>query len=321
MSGRSGGIGPTIPRGSRVAPTRRSRSDGMAGSASRQGLTASRIARSLPGPSGPGRSRRPGASTVSPASSAKPRSSSRRDEAQPVAADPATGRLALAALLEDRGQGRRSRSRRRAGPSRPWSRSRRSRDRARGHSSMIRPSKRARSSASGSQTSTTARPPGARWSARARTRRALGGAGRQHEQRVEGDEREAEATGVGQAQPDDVGLDEGQPVLGRPSRWPVLEPGPASPGRGRRRSPRGRPRPAGPPAGRSRRRSSRIGPLGPLGEREIEVEVARVVGQVEVVQARECRRGRGVGSVERSVEVARVDGQPSQRTRAAGRRA
>ena len=43
-----------------------------------------------------------------------------RDEAQPVAADPAAGRLALAALLEDRGQGDARRWRRRAGPRRPW---------------------------------------------------------------------------------------------------------------------------------------------------------------------------------------------------------
>jgi hypothetical protein len=54
--------------------------------------------------------------------------------------------------------------------------------------------------------------------------------------------------------------------------------------------------------------------VGPIGEREIEVEVAWIVGQVEVVQARECSRGRGVRAAERSVEVARVDGQPSQRT-------
>ncbi len=55
-------------------------------------------------------------------------------------------------------------------------------------------------------------------------------------------------------------------------------------------------------------------PLGPIGEGEIEVEVAGIVGQVQVVQARQCRRGRGVGPVERSVTIVRVDGQPSQRT-------
>jgi hypothetical protein len=51
-------------------------------------------------------------------------------------------------------------------------------------------------------------------------------------------------------------------------------------------------------------------PFGAIGEGEVEVEVAGVIGQVEVVEARESRRGRGVGSI----EPRRVDGQPSQRT-------
>ena len=146
---------------------------------------------------------------------------------------------------------------------------------------------------------------------------ALGGPGRQDEQRVERDEREAEATGIGEAQPDDVRLDEGQPILGGGPAGPFSSPVQHrrieidAGHRVARLGQRDR-QPAGPDAQLEDRA------LGPIGEREIEVEVAGVVGQVEVVQARECRRGRGVGSVERSVEVARVDGQPSQRTRAAG---
>ena len=54
--------------------------------------------------------------------------------------------------------------------------------------------------------------------------------------------------------------------------------------------------------------------VGRVGQREVEVEVAGVVGEVEVVQAREGRRGRGVGSI----RPPGIDGQPSQRTRAAG---
>ena len=50
--------------------------------------------------------------------------------------------------------------------------------------------------------------------------------------------------------------------------------------------------------------------FAPIGQGEVEVEVAGVVGQVQVVQARESRRGRGVGSI----RPPRVDGQPSQRT-------
>ena len=56
--------------------------------------------------------------------------------------------------------------------------------------------------------------------------------------------------------------------------------------------------------------------FGALGEREVEVEVARIVGEVEVVQARQRGRRRGVGSVERG----RFDGQASQRTRPPARR-
>jgi len=39
--------------------------------------------------------------------------------------------------------------------------------------------------------------------------------------------------------------------------------------------------------------------IGPVGQREVKVEIARVVRKVEVVQTGERRRGRGVGSVER----------------------
>ena len=61
--------------------------------------------------------------------------------------------------------------------------------------------------------STTATPPGARWSRQRSERGPLGGAGRQDEQRVQGEEREAEATGVGKVETDEIGLDERQPVL------------------------------------------------------------------------------------------------------------
>jgi hypothetical protein len=50
--------------------------------------------------------------------------------------------------------------------------------------------------------------------------------------------------------------------------------------------------------------------LGAIGKREVEIEIAGVVGKVEVVQARECGRGGGV----RAIELSRVDGQRSQRT-------
>ena len=90
------------------------------------------------------------------------------DETQRVVADPADGRSARRAFLEDRGQvddaGRGVVARRiDLGHRSPVSGSIRS------YSKIIRPSKRARSSASGSQTSTTARPSGARWSASDRT--------------------------------------------------------------------------------------------------------------------------------------------------------
>jgi hypothetical protein len=50
--------------------------------------------------------------------------------------------------------------------------------------------------------------------------------------------------------------------------------------------------------------------LGAIRECQVEVEIARVVDEVEVVLARERRRGGGIGPVERGA----VDRQPSQRT-------
>jgi hypothetical protein len=50
--------------------------------------------------------------------------------------------------------------------------------------------------------------------------------------------------------------------------------------------------------------------LGAIGERQVQVDIARVVDEIEVVQAGERRGGGGVGPVERRV----VDRQPSQRT-------
>ena len=193
---------------------------------------------------------------------------------------------------------------------------------SRGHSRMIRPSNRARSSASGSQTSTTASPPGARWSAIAWRAARWAARGRQDEQRVEGDEREPETAGIGQAEPDDVRLDEGQPVLAGGSAGPrgarpvehrriEVDAGDEVARLGQR---------DGQPAGPDRQLEDRT--VDPVGQREVQVEVARIVGQVEVVQPREGgRRSRrsGRSSDERS------DGQPSQRTRCpasrAGRRA
>ena len=57
-------------------------------------------------------------------------------------------------------------------------------------------------------------------------------------------------------------------------------------------------------------------PVDAVRQRQIQVEVARIVGEIEVVQAREGGRRRGVGSIERRP----VDDQPSQRTRPPSRR-
>ena len=247
-------IGPTIPRGSRGGPTRRSRSaDGHAGAG--QGLDGDAGSRvRCPGPSGPGRSRRRCSSTTSPASSANAAQLVGRDEAQPVAADPAPGRLALAAFLEDRRQGHGRRSPRRAAPSRPWSRS------SPVSGSSARPLEDDPAVEPGQvlgvgqpDVDDGQRRPGARWSASVSEGRPLRGPGRQDQQRVERDEGEPEPAGVGQAQADDVGLDERQAVApsgrrrGRASRARASIAGSRStPVTG------GRPRPAGRPAGRSR---------------------------------------------------------------------
>ena len=155
-----------------------------------------------------------------------------RDEAQPVAPDPASRRPALAALLEDRGQGHR-RGRRvvegrpglghdRAGlrvEARPLE-----------HDPAVEPGQVLRVRQPDVDDRETARrevvgerPEGG----------LLGGPGRQHEQRVERDEREAEPAGVGQPQADEVGLDERQPVRAGGAGARVAGPGRASPGRGR----------------------------------------------------------------------------------------
>ncbi len=102
----------------------------------------------------------------------------------------------------------------------------------------------------------------------------------------------------GQAQPDDVRLDQRQPVLaGSPAhasacsiehRRVEVDAGDVVAGLDQR---------DGQPAGPDRELEDR--PVDPLGEGEIQVEVAGVVGEVEVVQACEGSGGRGVGSVER----------------------
>ena len=145
---------------------------------------------------------------------------------------------------------------------------------------------------------------------------ALGGPGRQHEQRVEGDERQAETAGVGQAQADDVRLDEGQAILAGVAAGPPARPvehgrvevdaGDQVAGLGQR---------DGQPAGPDRELEDRT--LGAIGQREIQVEVARVVDEVEVVQAGQGRRRRRIGPVERQSMVSPPSG--CARRRGAGR--
>ena len=108
------------------------------------------------------------------------------------------------------------------------------------------------------------------------------------EERIEPDDRQPERARLGQAEADEVGLDE-------PDAGPCLQPGGGGP-------------PAGPVehcriaidgrylvtrGGQRHGDPSRAGthledrPAGPRGEGEVEVQVARVVREVEVVQARE----------------------------------
>ena len=123
--------------------------------------------------------------------------------------------------------------------------------------------------------------------------RTLGRPVREHEDRVEGDEGEPEPAGVRQAQPDEVRLDEGQ-VLGRDRpgqcgtrlgprehRWIEIDGrDPVATGRqGHGQAP-----------GPGRELEDR--PAGPLGQGEIEVEVARIVDEIEVVETRQVV-GRG----------------------------
>ena len=74
-----------------------------AGRPLRQGLMAMRIARSLPGPRDPGRSRRRGARRQTGVLREAAQLVG-ADQPEPVAADPATRRAALRRLLEDRGR-------------------------------------------------------------------------------------------------------------------------------------------------------------------------------------------------------------------------
>ena len=236
-----------------------------------------------------------------------------RDEPEPVAPDPAADRLALTALLEDRRQGD-----------------------ARGRGIVLGGGdlgndgaglrveawpfeadpavEPARSVASGSQTSTTARPPGARWSAIARSaaRCAARVGSTSSEFRAMNARPNCGSPGrrVRRCRP--------RPGSGGPrrhSRGPIACPG--EHGRvdvdagdlvarlGQR---------DGQPPGPDRELEDRA--VGAVGQREVEVEVARVVDEVEVVEACQRGRGRGVGAVERRG----VDGQPSQRTRPPSRR-
>ena len=183
----------TKPTG--AASARKSRSAGRAVRTSGRavGLRATRIARSLPGPSGSQVVVAGELLDVEPGVLGHRAQLVGADEPQRVAPDPADRRLARRALP------RRSWSGRRppvvgvvAGPPRPSSRAWPVSGSRRSYSRISRPSKRARSSASGSQTSTTARPPGARWRGHRPERLALGVAGREQEQRVEGDERRAD---------------------------------------------------------------------------------------------------------------------------------
>ena len=135
-------------------------------------------------------------------------------------------------------------------------------------------------------------------------RRPLRAARLEHQERVEGDEREAVSARVGQPQTDEVGLDErrGVPSTSPPGgrraaagavehRRVEVDAGDPVAGRGER---------DGQPAGPDRELEDRA--AGPLGEREVQVEVARVVDEVEVVQPREGGGGPGsrassIGSV------------------------
>ena len=141
-------------------------------------------------------------------------------------------------------------------------------------------------------------------------RRLLGRTGCQDQERIERDEGQTVGPGVGQGQPDDIGLDQGQPVGRRAplrSRSCPIKHGRIEIDTGHR------------VAGLSQRDRQSTGadgkfedrPVDPVCKREIEVEVVGVVDQIEIVQARQRAGGRRI----RAPEIGRVDDQASQRTR------
>ena len=168
---------------------------------------------------------------------------------------------------------------------------------SRSHSSETRPSKRDQVARGRLPRIDTARPPGARRSAIAGRSVAAGARAGEQQDRVQGDEREAE--GASRPRPGSPPRRRGRP---RPSsrrsaaaglrRRPAAVRGRASRDRCRRPRRAGRPRPAG--------RASRPRPdrelddrsADPLRQGAIQVEVAGILGEVEVVEARQRRRAR-----------------------------
>jgi hypothetical protein len=102
------------------------------------------------------------------------------------------------------------------------------------------------------------------------------------------------AAGVGQAQPDEVGLEEREPVrtaMSAGATAGTIEHGRVDVDGGHLMTGLGeRDREAA-----AARRELEDRAVGALGQREIEVQVARVVDEVEVVQPREGGRGLGIG--------------------------
>ena len=229
-----------------------------------------------PVPAPPGRSRRRAVSTSRPASSAQPRSSSAETRRSAVAADPAAWRLALPRLLEHRGQrdrGGRGVVLRRC---RPWSRVAPVSGSCRGHSRMTRPSNRARSSASGSQTSTTATPPGARCSARARIAARCAARSGSTRSELRAMNASPKRPASGKPEPDEVRLDQRQALDRRRAGERGARPGAGEHGRievdaGDTVPARGQGH--GQSSGPDRELEDRPG--CPLGQREVEIEVAR----------------------------------------------
>ena len=208
--------------------------------------------------------------------------------------DPTDGRGALAALLEDRGELDRRRLPRRAGPSRPSSRSCPSSGSRRGHSRMTRPSipreilrvgqphvhdrEAARLEMLGERRATL--PPGPH-------------ASPSSHQRVEGDE----------AQPERAGLRQGGARRCRPRRaraWPHRSAACAARCRARASIAGSMSTPMTRWPGRDSGTASRPRAdaelehrsARPVRQRYVQVDIARVVGKIEVVEAGERRGGR-----------------------------